>query len=414
MSSPNTGVDPALRRARVAVAALFVANGLLLANMVPWYPVIKADLGLSKTTLGLAVAGYPGGALLLGALSGPLIARFGSARTAVWACVATAALLPVMASAPSAWVFGGAMLGMGAGDAIMDAAMNAHGLRVQRRYGRSIINGFHARWSVGAVAGGLAASGAIAIELPRTTHLATVAAVVAIGVVVIRRWLLAGPEHTERQDEAHGTHAPGLVAAMRLAPLVLVGLGVLLMVSAAVEDAAGTWSGVFLQEVVDAPAGLLGFGFVAAQVMMVVGRMSGDRLVDRFGPVRVARTGLLVAALGVLVVATSSQIISVLVGFGLSGLGVATIFPLGLAAAGEIADVRSGDGVTIVSWLARVGFLVVAPTIGAVADILSLPIALGLVVVAAVAGSFLTPLVATATVPATADDPAPDRPETGS
>lgn len=392
-ASTRSTMDPAVRRARVAVAILFVANGITLSNMIPWFPVIKADLSLSNTAFGVAVAAYPLGALALGAMSGPLISRFGSGRSATAFAVVTASFLPLVAIAPSFWTFAGAMVFMGAGDAVTDAAMNSHGLRVQRRYGRSIINAFHALWSTGAVAGGLIGSVAIGLGVTRPAHLSGVALFVIVLVLVTGRWLLPGPEHAERTDEGLEEHGAGLRSAIVSAPLVLLGLGVLLMSSTGLEDTAGTWSGVYLSEVVGAPAGALGLGFVSAQVLMVVGRVTGDRVVDRFGAVNVARWGLLLSAAGMLIVVMSTSLAPALLGFAMSGLGVATIYPLGMAAAGEIPGVRSGDGVTLVSWLARVGFLVVPPAIGLVADTVSLPAALAMVVAAAVAGSFLAPLL---------------------
>jgi hypothetical protein len=45
------------RAARLAIAALFLTNGAVFANLLPRYPQIKADLGLSNAEYGLAIAG---------------------------------------------------------------------------------------------------------------------------------------------------------------------------------------------------------------------------------------------------------------------------------------------------------------------------------------------------------------------
>lgn len=371
---------------------MFVANGVSLSNLVPWYPIIKGDLGMSNTLFGVAVAGFPLGALVFGILSGPLIARFGSRQTTAVFGVVMASVLPLIGLAPTFWTLVPAMIAMGSADAIMDAAMNAHGLRVQRRYGRSIINSFHGLWSLGAVVGGLVGSLTIGAGLARPVHLSIVAVLVAAVSVLGSRWMLPGAENTERADEVDNASG-GLVAAMRVAPLVLLGLGVIMMASTALEDTASTWSGIHLRDVVGAPAATLGLGFVASQALMFVGRVSGDRVVDRFGPSRVARGGLLLSAVGISIVVLSTSLPGVLVGFALSGLGASTIYPLGVAAAAEIPGVRSGDGITLVTWLARVGFLTVPPVIGVVADAASLPIALTMVVVAAAGGSLLAGLL---------------------
>src|ERR1700738_1894855 len=81
------------RRARIAVAALFLTNGALFANLLPRYPEIKADLGLSNAEYGAAVAAFSVGALVTGSLAASLIRRFHSARVAAWGHVGTAVLV---------------------------------------------------------------------------------------------------------------------------------------------------------------------------------------------------------------------------------------------------------------------------------------------------------------------------------
>lgn len=392
-SSPRHRVatDPVARRARAAVAVLFVVNGLTFANIVPWLPSIKAELALSNTAFGLGWAAGPLGGLALGIAAGPLVARFGSGRTASRGALIGVLALPAIAVAPSWLAFASALFLLGAADAVTDAAMNAHGLRVQRRYGRSIITSFHALWSTGAVTGGLIGAAAVASGVPRFAHLTITAMLLAAAVLVTARWQLRGPEHAEQSDDTPdagagtASDAPrdGIRQAVRTAPWLLLGFAVLPMMGGAVEDSAALWSAVYLRDVLDATAFVAGLGFVATQTTMVIGRITGDRLVDRFGAARVARSGSLLAAVGMLAVATGGSPVLVIAGFGLAGLGVATLFPLGFAAAGEIPGVRSADGVAVVSWLGRLSFLLMPPLIGFVADAASLRWGLALVAVCA-------------------------------
>ncbi len=159
------------RRARAAVAVLFFTNGALFANLLPRYPQIKADLGIGNTAYGLAVAAFPAGAIAAGLAAGVLVRRLGSARVAVAGTLLTAAGTLAAGLAQSVAVFAAALFLAGAMDAVTDVAQNAHALRVQRRYGRSLINSFHAIWSVGAVTGGCMAAAAIALDLSRGQHL---------------------------------------------------------------------------------------------------------------------------------------------------------------------------------------------------------------------------------------------------
>ncbi len=177
----------------MAVAALFLTNGALFANLLPRYPEIKADLHLSNAVYGVAVAAFSGGALVAGLAAAALIRRFRSARVAVAGTIGIAVLLYTAALAPSAVVLAVSLFIAGASDAVTDVGQNAQGLRVQRNYGRSIINSFHAVWSIGAVLGGAMGAAAIALHIPRTTHLAISAVVFSVVVLAAYPFLLRGP-----------------------------------------------------------------------------------------------------------------------------------------------------------------------------------------------------------------------------
>src|SRR3954466_6680826 len=197
-----------LRRARAAVGACFFVNAVLYANLVPRLPELKADLGLSNSSLGAAIACLPLGALLAGLSSAPLIPRFGSARVASWGLVVLAAAVWGAASAPNWGVLAGALLLAGALDAVVDVAQNAHGLRVQRAYGRSILNAFHGVWSIGAVTGGLLGSAAAGLGIAVPLHLGVVALVFGGPALFGSRMLLPGPDDADRADDGTGGGAP--------------------------------------------------------------------------------------------------------------------------------------------------------------------------------------------------------------
>ena len=142
------------------MSLLFLVNGALVANVLPRLPAIKAGLDLSNAELGAAIAAMPIGGLLAGGFAGVLIHRFGSGRLAVAIGTVYGLLLVLVGLAPSWLALAGSFLVLGALDATMDAAENAHGIAVQRRYGRSILHSFHGWWSAGTMLGG--AMGAIA------------------------------------------------------------------------------------------------------------------------------------------------------------------------------------------------------------------------------------------------------------
>lgn len=380
------------RRARVAVSAVFLVNAVLYANLVPRLPEVKADLGLSNAALGTAIAAMPLGALLAGLLAPLLIQRLGSAAVASSGLVTLAVAVALVPLAGSWAALAGLLLLAGALDAVIDVAQNAHGFRVQRLYGRSIVNAFHGLWSVGAVLGGLIGSAAAGLDVPLPAHIATTSAVFAVVAVVAHRFLLRGPEDAERTttDATRGTAPDGTPAAgsrRRLAGhavLLLAALGVLAACGAFVEDAGSSWGALYLRTEVGTGAAAAGLAFVALQVAMTVGRLTGDRVVDRFGQRRVARVGGLAIAVGAGGMLAVPSLATTLAGFALAGLGVATLVPAVMHTADELPGLPAGVGLTVVSWLLRVGFLVSPTVVGVVADASSLRVALLSVVVSGV------------------------------
>lgn len=371
------------RRARAAVAALFLTNGALFANLLPRYPEIKADLGLSNAAYGVAVAAFSLGALVTGPLAASLIRRFRSARVAVVGSAGIAVFAWLAGVAPSALTFAAALFVAGGSDAVTDVAQNAHGLRVQRRYGRSIINSFHAVWSAGAILGGAMGAGAIALQIPRGTHLAVSAVAFSAVCLVAYRFLLTGPD-----DQAEAHRRTGSASAATLATwAVLAALVTIAIASATVEDAGSSWATLFTREL-GAPGALAVTGYIAAVGSQFVGRLLGDRLVDRFGQRFVARTGGGIAAIGMGAALAFPSVPAVIAGFAAAGFGVATLIPAAMQRADELPGLRRGTGLTAVTWLMRVGFVFAPMIVGGIADafslragLLTVPVA-GLVVIA--------------------------------
>ncbi|MBQ3359697.1 MAG: MFS transporter, partial [Microbacterium sp.] len=299
----TTAPTRADRRARGAVAALFLTNGALFANILPRYPEIKEQLGLDNTVYGLAVASFPVGAIVAGLAAAALIRRFGSAKVAVVGTVLTSVGVLAAGLAPSVLLFALGLFIGGAMDAITDVAQNAHGLRVQRGYGRSILNSFHAVWSIGAVLGGSMAAAAIALGLPIGVHLAISAVLFSAVSLTALRFCLPGLDAAGAASDEEAVADPADVrAAVRagIRPrvvLMLIALVIIAMAGTIVEDAGNSWATLYLGSL-GAPAAIAATGFIALVGAQFVGRLLGDGLVDRFGQRLVARAGGVIVVVG--------------------------------------------------------------------------------------------------------------------
>jgi MFS family permease len=369
------------RRARVAVAALFLTNGALFANVLPRYPEIKTDLHLSNAVYGVAIAAFSGGALVAGPAAAGLIRRYRSARVAVAGSIGIAVFLFVAALAPSAVLLASALFIAGASDAVTDVGQNAHALRVQRNYGRSIINSFHAVWSVGAVLGGAMGAAAIALHIPRATHLVVSAAVFSAVVLAAYPFLLRGPDQDDRPQAPAAVGArPGWAVYATLTALVFIAIA-----GAVVEDAGSSWATLYLRDSLGAPGAIAVSGYIAMVGFQFLGRLIGDRLVDRFSERAVARAGGLITAAGMGAALAFPSVPGTIAGFAAAGFGVATLVPAAMHGADQLPGLRAGTGLTAVAWLMRVGFVSSPPVVGLIADATSLRVGLLVVPVAGVA-----------------------------
>ena len=200
MNAHSPSADDALRPAvprdamlaRRAVSLIFFLNGASFCAILPRYPELVESIGLSNTAFGLAVGLGPLGGLLAGLFAARLMSRFGSARTSVaFQLLASTSHLAIYVSGSWLWLTAALLLAQAA-DALTDISMNAHGMRVERRYRRSIMNSYHGWWSLGAVLGGLLGAAAAQVGLPLWAQ--GVAGLIVFGALVLGsyRFLLPG------------------------------------------------------------------------------------------------------------------------------------------------------------------------------------------------------------------------------
>ena len=386
------------RHARWAVSLIFFLNGASFCAILPRYPELVDSIGLSNTAFGLAVGLGPLGGLLAGLFAARLMSRFGSARTSVaFQLLASTSHLAIYVSGSWLWLTLALLLAQAA-DAITDISMNAHGMRVERRYRRSIMNSYHGWWSLGAVLGGLLGAAAAQAGLPLWAQ--GVIGLVVFGVLVLGagRRLLPGHDASERSTAAAAVPAsspsadPGAevpaaatpagrrIAGMSLRSLGLVAaLGMVLVFAGSTEDAGNTWGALFMRSTFEATPFLAGMAFVALQGAQTIGRFTGDAIVDRLGDRLTARIGALIALAGMSLALLLPTPATALIGFAAAGWGIATLFPAAFRTADDLPGVPHGVGITVVGWLARLGFFITPPIVGALADALTLRYALWMV-----------------------------------
>ena len=378
-----------LQRSRAGATAFFAINGILGFAFVPRLAEVQARLGLDDAGLGLVLAIGTTGGLLVGPLAAPLVHRWGAVPVASTVGLLALPPLVVMGWASVPAVFAIAFFFFWAADALMDSCMNTRALEVEGAYGRSIINGFHAWWSLGSIIGSALGALSALAGISLGIFLSVLAGLAALALVIV--WSAgtgAVPEGEQsRNDGASGqTHHLG----RRQALAVMFGSGgallaAFIMAAILVEDVPARWGSVYLTDRLTDPATWIAVTYVVLTSAMTLGRFTGDRLVERFGEVRWIRWSMAAVALAMgaaLIVGTPWAFV---LASAVSGFGVATLFPAAMRAASRLPGVTPATGIALVTWFSRIGFVVSPLAVGLIAQGAGIAWGMSVVAVAAIA-----------------------------
>ncbi|MFF9124923.1 MFS transporter [Streptomyces sp. NPDC014889] len=357
-----------VRRARYAVAAVFAVHGAVTGSFATRVPWIQDHAGVSPGQLGLALAFPALGASLAMPLAGGISHRFG-ARNALRGLIALWTLALVLPSlAPNLLTLCLGLFLYGATAGMADVAMNALGVEVENRLDRSIMSGLHGMWSAGALVG--SAAGTVAAHLgsdARLHHLLAAAVLTVLGVTACT-WVL---DLQPAQDE----EPPPRFALPPKSALLIGAIGFCAVFA---EGASLDWSAVYLRHQLETSAGLAAACTTGFTLTMAIARISGDRVVDRFGAVRTVRASGVLAVLGGLLVVAGSHPAVAMTGFALMGLGIAVVVPLCFAAAGRSGP-NPSQAIAGVATITYTSGLVAPSAIGGLAQATSLVVSFGLV-----------------------------------
>lgn len=376
------------RRGTTGVGIMFASNGAIFAALLPWYPTIATRLNLSAVEFGFMVASFAVGAIVSSALPARLIARHGPVKVSIVGTVLLALAIIAAPWATTGWMFAACLFFAGFFDAIVDVAQNVAGIRVQDAVGRSILSSMHAFWSLGGVASGAISTAAAAAGVDMRLQLAIMG---VAGVTLVSIGALMTAPLSTNPAPAAAPAAPAAPTGSRSqrwgrVTLLALPLVVIAICGTMIEDIANNWAAMAGMQLAGLPAQVAGLAFTVVIGAQCIGRFTGDLLIQKWGRVNVARVGGLMIALGGLVLILNRGDIGALF-FALAamGYGSATLVPSAFSAAAKLPGISEGAGVTIISWLMRLGFLFTSPLIGTITDTAGLRWGLGTLIIIGIA-----------------------------
>ncbi|KND26686.1 MFS transporter [Streptomyces acidiscabies] len=357
-----------VRRGRYAISAVFAVHGGVTGSFATRIPWIQDHAGLGAGQLGFALAFTAFGAACAMPLAGWITHHLGT-RTALRTLLALWTLSLVLPSlAPNLLTLCLAMFAYGAASGMADVAMNAMGVEIEHRLGRSIMSGLHGMWSVGTLIG--SGAGTLAAHLgadARIHHALAALILTALGLTACH-WVLD-------LRPTQGEEAP---PRFTLPPRSALLIGAVGFCAVFAEGASMDWSAVYLEDRLTASAGLAAACTTGFMLTMAIARLAGDAVVDRFGVVRTVRAGGGLAVAGGALVVVAGHPAVAMAGFGLMGFGIAVVIPLCFAAAGRSGP-NPSQAIAGVATITYTSGLIAPSLIGGVAHATSLTVSFGVV-----------------------------------
>jgi MFS family permease len=368
-------------RDRAVVSAMFVVHGVVTGTWTGRIPWVQEHIHASLGVLGATMVSATVGALIAMPRAGSIVRRFGDKAAlrlmlGLWtACLVLPSLMPDPAALAVALFFFGATAGLA------DVAMNAAGVRVERRAGKSIMSGLHGLWAVGVLAGSALGAFCARASIGAPAELITVAVVLtAVAMILPGQMSVQALSAEPEPARAAGPESLRRRAARNFAlpDKALAGIALIGFCAIFAEGAGNNWSAVYLVTVAHAGQAVAAFALTGFACTMAIGRLTGDAIVRRLGPVRTVRIGGAVALAGSTTVALGHSPAAAIAGFVLTGLGIATTVPLAFAASGR-ATAHAESAIAGIATVTYTAGLLADPTVGLLGSAVSLSFAFGLV-----------------------------------
>lgn len=369
-------------QARRSLWVSFLLVGMVSMGWVPRIPEIKDAMDLTNGEFGFVLLASTFGALTGAQLGGRAIHTFGSRRVTQVAIVIMPLGLAGMGLANSAFTLVIALFVMGFGYALMDICLNSQGVIVERIIKRRCLSKLHAMWSVGAFLTTVI-GGSVARFVSYETNLIAIAIFAAIAFVPAAFFLLPA-DLDDHDGGAEETSVKIPLFGKNVMPLW--GLGIGLLGGLIAEGAASDWAGILLRDDMGYGKGVNASGFACFALAMIVSRLLGDRLLDRFGPVLTVKLGGYVGGvlwgMAILIAVPLSQshplpaLIIINLGFIAVGFGIGPMFPAFILAAGDTPGVAPSVAIARVGVIGIAGYFFGPTLTGLISEALSLPFAL--------------------------------------
>jgi putative effector of murein hydrolase LrgA (UPF0299 family) len=262
------------------------------------------------------------------------------------------------------------LLIFGASTGGINVAMNAQAIKVQQSYGKHIMSSFHGLYSIGGLVGSLG------FGLLLKAGLDAMTTIIFISILLV---LITYSQFSSLMSDDPAKTPEKARKGFTLPSAALLILGAICFISALAEGAMLDWSAVFLTANRHLSIEFAGVGYAMFSVAMAIMRLTGDSVIAAVGRLKVVIWGSIIASAGLIIAVCFPYVSLALVGFLMVGLGCANIIPILFSTAGNMPGLSPAYALPVVTSMAYAGILAGPALIGFIAQLLTLPVALGII-----------------------------------
>lgn len=355
---------------RLALSAFFFLSGFCFSSWASRIPSIKFTFDMNEAELGSFLFILPICSLIGLPISGWLISKYDSRYLLISGFLIYIFSLLGIGYASNIQLLTVVVCFFAFGLRAINISMNTQAIQLQKRYGRTINGSFHGIWSLGGLFGILFATSMIYFNITMFVHLAVVVVFALILSLTASSYLLKNDRETGGNKLRLGSPDKFIFYT-----------GLVVFCAAVCEGGIYDWSSVYFREVVNAE--LFTLSYLVFMVAMTLSRFFTDALTNLLGMKKLFLISASVVVFGVLILILFPTFYPALVGFFITGLGVASIFPMSFSLASHSKKYAPGLAISIVGTYATVGVLLAPPFVGYVAHLFSLNLAFLIFVIAA-------------------------------
>ena len=346
------------KRIRLAVSLFFFSQGLAFSSWASRIPTIKSELGISEGQLGTLLLLMPIGQLCTMALSGKLVAKYGSKNVLQIVVLIYPLILCSIGLAQNFYQLGAVLFFFGVVGNMCNISVNTQGVEVEKIYGKSIMSSFHGAWSIAGFTGALIGLLMMNLHVSTFYHFVIIYGLIVLNWLINKKYLVDSVPSPPKEKKS----------LFSKPDTVLIQLGIIGFLSMATEGAMFDWSGVYFQDIVKAPQNLIVVGYASFMIMMATGRFVGDYFISKYGKQRVMQISGVLMSSGLMLSVFFPQFIICTIAFMMVGLGVACNVPTVYSVAGKTKNINPGVALATVSSISFLGFLMGPPLIGYIAE----------------------------------------------